>query len=225
MIKAKLGKHLDRWLQALFPFLFRHPVDPNLLTVLGTLVSVGAGAAFALGAFAWGSVLIAVGGLFDLVDGVVARHHRRATPFGAFLDSTLDRLVDMVILLGIAVHFAARGDAGTVLLVGVAWIASVLTSYAKARAESFVPSFEGGVLERGERLALLAIGGISGLLVPALWIVAVLGLVTVVQRFVLAYRVLGSLGAAGSAPDAPERGAEPDGGAERGTAQADRVRA
>ena len=193
MIKAKFGDRLDRWLAAAFPFLLRRPISPNLLTVAGTLLSIAAAVAFAVGAFGWGAVLIAAGGVFDLVDGVVARRHGTATAFGAFLDSTLDRLADMAILLGVMLHYAARGDAGTVLLAGVALIAAVLTSYAKARAEQFVSSFEGGLLERGERLGLLALGGLSGHLVPALWVLALLGSATVAYRFALAYRELARL--------------------------------
>jgi CDP-diacylglycerol--glycerol-3-phosphate 3-phosphatidyltransferase len=193
MIKAKLGDRLDAWLQSLLPFLFRRSVNPNLLTVLGTLVSMVAAAAFALGELRWGGVLILAGGAFDLVDGVVARHHGTATTFGAFLDSTLDRLVDMALLLGIVMHYAAAGDTGHVLLAGYALVATVLVSYAKARAELFVPVFEGGLLERGERIGLLAAGAILGFLVPALWIVAVGATITVVQRFALAHRAMAQL--------------------------------
>jgi CDP-diacylglycerol--glycerol-3-phosphate 3-phosphatidyltransferase len=168
-------------------------VNPNLLTVIGTLVSVGAGVAFALGSFGWGAVLILVGGVFDLVDGAIARHHKIATAFGAFLDSTLDRLADMAILLGVMLHYADLGDAGTVLLGGVALMASVLTSYAKARAEQFLPSFEGGLLERGERLTILGVGAVSGYMLPALWILAVAGTATVAYRFAIAYREMARL--------------------------------
>jgi len=195
MIKAKLGDRLDAWLQALLPFLFRHPLNPNLLTVLGTLVSLGAAAGFAFGQFRWAGVLILAGGFFDLVDGVIARHQGTASTFGAFLDSTLDRLVDMGILLGIVVHYAGRGEPGLVLLAGYALVATVLVSYAKARAELFVPVLEGGLLERGERIGLLAAGAILGFMVPALWIVAVGATITVVQRFALAYREMAELDA------------------------------
>ncbi len=205
MIKARFGDRLDGWVRTLLPFLFRHPVNPNWITVIGTLISIGSGAAFALGGFGWGAVLIGVGGLFDLVDGAIARHHGTATPFGAFLDSTLDRLADMAILLGIMLHFADRGDAATVLLAGVALIAAVLTSYAKARAEQFVVSFEGGLLERGERLGILALGAVSGLLVPALWVLAVLGMGTVIYRFSLAYHELARVEGEGG----PELGEHP----------------
>jgi len=195
MIKAKLGDPLDAWLQALLPFLFRHPLNPNLLTILGTLVSLGAAAGFAFGQFRWAGVLILAGGFFDLVDGVIARHQGTASTFGAFLDSTLDRLVDMGILLGIVVHYAGRGEPGLVLLAGYALVATVLVSYAKARAELFVPVLEGGLLERGERIGLLAAGAILGFMVPALWVVAVGATITVVQRFALAYREMAELDA------------------------------
>jgi CDP-diacylglycerol---glycerol-3-phosphate 3-phosphatidyltransferase len=193
MIKARFGDRLDGWLEAALPFLFRRPVNPNVLTVIGTLISVGAGVAFATGRFGLGAVLILVGGAFDLVDGVIARHHGIATAFGAFLDSTLDRLADMAMLLGVMLHYAALGDAGTVLLGGVAMIASVLTSYAKARVEQFLPSFEGGLLERGERLTILGLGAVSGYMVVALWILALAGSATVAYRFGIAYRELARL--------------------------------
>lgn len=196
MIKARFGDRLDGWIAAAFPFLVRHPVNPNVLTVVGTLISLGSATAFAFGRFGLGAWLILAGGLFDLIDGVVARRHGTATPFGAFLDSTMDRLADMAIFLGVMLHFAARGDAGTVLLAGVALIAAVLTSYAKARAEQWVRSFEGGLLERGERLFVLGVGAVSGYLVAALWVLAVLGVATVVYRFTRAYRELAQLEAA-----------------------------
>ena len=188
MIKSSIGERLDAVIHQLFPFLFRRHLDPNALTVCGALVSLTAAVAFAFGHFAPGGILMLFGGFFDLVDGVVARHQGSASRFGAFLDSTLDRFVDMALLLGICVHFAARGEAGTVLLAGAALVASVLVSYAKARAELVLPRFDVGLFERGERVGLLAAGAILGFLVPALWIVAIGSAVTVAQRFAAAYR-------------------------------------
>ena len=75
MIKEKLGDRLDGWIHTALPFLFSRPIDPNLLTVVGALVSLLAAAAFAAGWFVIGGVGILAGGFFDLVDGVVARHH------------------------------------------------------------------------------------------------------------------------------------------------------
>lgn len=193
MIKARFGDRLDGWLESALPFLFRRSINPNALTVIGTAVSIGAGIAFALGFFGWGAIGILVGGVFDLVDGVIARKHGTATAFGAFLDSTLDRLADMAILLGVMVHYAAQGDAGTVLLGGIASMAAVMTSYAKARAEQFLPSFGGGFLERGERLTVIGVGAVSGHLVAALWFLALAGSGTVAYRFAVAYRELARL--------------------------------
>jgi phosphatidylglycerophosphate synthase len=188
VIKEKLGDRLDGWIQVALPFLFRRPMNPNFLTVLGVLVSLLAAVAFARGSFLAAGFLVLAGGFFDLIDGVVARHHGVSTRFGAFLDSTLDRLVDMALLLGIAMHFAQMGRPGGVLLAGVALVATVLVSYAKACAERSVPQLTVGVLERGERVLILAAGAIFDLLVPALWIVAVGSTITVIQRFVHAHR-------------------------------------
>jgi CDP-diacylglycerol--glycerol-3-phosphate 3-phosphatidyltransferase len=205
VVKELFGGRIDAWVQTAFPFLFRRSIDPNLLSVTGVLVSLAGAVSLGAGAFRLGGLLVLVGGLFDLVDGVVARHQGRATAFGAFLDSTLDRLTDMAILLGILMHYAAAGSLGAVFLAGFALVASVLVSYAKARAELFVPNLGGGVLERGERIVILALGALSGYLVAALWIVAVGAAITVAQRFALAYRVLAPLQGAGrqGAPEHP----------------------
>jgi len=206
VIKAKFGDRLDGWIHAALPFLFRRRIDPNFLTLLGLAISLVASVAFAGGWLRSGGVLILVGGFFDLVDGVVARHHGTSSTFGAFLDSTLDRLVDMLLLLGILMHFAVVDRPGGVLLSGVVLVASVMTSYAKARAERYVPDFGGGVLERGERVGLLAAGAILGFLVLALWIVAIGATITVIQRFLLAHREMERLDAAARAAAAEQGG-------------------
>jgi CDP-diacylglycerol--glycerol-3-phosphate 3-phosphatidyltransferase len=200
LIKAKLGHRVDAAVKAVLPFLFRRRLDPNLLTVVGCVVSLGAAAAFALGHFAAGGLLILAGGVFDLVDGVIARAHGIATRFGAFLDSTLDRLTDMALLVGVAMYYALAGEPGHVLLAGAALVASVLVSYAQARAELVLPDFRVGFLERAERVLILAAGALLGFMVPALWIVAVGSAITVGQRFLRAYQEMEKL-------DASERAA------------------
>lgn len=195
MIKATFGDRIDGWVRAAFPFLFTRRLNANLLSFIGVAICLAAAGAYASGSFVWGGVLLLAGGFFDLVDGVVARHQGTSTTFGAFLDSTLDRLVDMAALLGILMAYAAAGNQRVVVLTAVCLVTSVLTSYAKARAERFVPQFEGGVLERGERIGLLAAGGIVGWMEPALWVIGVGGVVTVFQRFALAYREMERLDA------------------------------
>jgi phosphatidylglycerophosphate synthase len=188
VIKSAFGERVDEVVHRLFPFLFVRRLDPNALTVCGALVSLGAAAAFIAGHWPLAGCLILFGGFFDLVDGVVARHFGISTRFGAFLDSTLDRLVDMALLLGISVHYASQGEAGSVLLAGGAMVASVLVSYAKARAELEVPTIEVGLLERGERVGLLAAGALFDLMIPVLWVIAVGSTITVIQRFARARR-------------------------------------
>lgn len=188
MIKEKLGHRIDAWIHTLFPFLFRRPIDPDLLTVVGTLVAGSAGLAFAEGAFRLAGGLLIAGGFFDLVDGVVARHFGIATRFGAFLDSTLDRAVDVVVPLGLLVFYTRSGSDLGVGLCATILVASVLTSYAKARAEGVVERMPGGLLERGERVGLLAAGALLGLVWPVLWLLALGTVVTAGQRFLYAYR-------------------------------------
>lgn len=200
MIKSLVGERLDVLIHRLFPFLFVRRLSPNLLTVCGALVSLLAAAVFARGHFPAAGLLMLAGGFFDLVDGVVARHHGTSTRFGAFLDSTLDRLVDMALLTGISVHYATMGDPKSVLLAGVTMVSSVLVSYAKARAELYVESVDVGLLERGERVGLLAAGAIFGLVIPALWIIAIGSTITVVQRFALARREMNRMDAAEKEP-------------------------
>jgi CDP-diacylglycerol--glycerol-3-phosphate 3-phosphatidyltransferase len=196
VIKSTVGQNLDVWIRRLFPFLFRVDLDPNTLTVAGALVSTGAAAAFAAGAPRAAGILILAGGFFDLVDGVVARHRGIATRFGAFLDSTLDRWVDVVLLAGVSVYYAREGAPQWVALAGLALAATVLVSYSKARAELVLDHFEIGLLERAERVVILAAGAIFGLLVPALWIIAIGSAITAGQRIALAYREMERLDAA-----------------------------
>jgi CDP-diacylglycerol--glycerol-3-phosphate 3-phosphatidyltransferase len=200
VIKQKLGSKLDGWIHAVVPFLFKRELNPNLLTMLGVVVSCAAAVALGLGHFVAGGVLILFGGFFDLVDGVVARHFKIQTQFGAFLDSTMDRLVDMVILFGVLVYFANIGDVGVVLLAAVVLTGSVMTSYTKARAELVVPQMSSGFFERGERNLQHAIGANAGLIVPALWVLAVGTTLTAIQRFAIAAR---ELGASESTPEPP----------------------
>ncbi len=193
MIKEKLGHRLDGWIHTFFPFLFWRPINPDWLTLAGTLIAGSAGLAFAEGAHGTAGCLLLTGGFFDLVDGAVARHFGISTRFGAFLDSSLDRLVDVAAMLGLVTFFARANEPSGVLLCSLILVATVLTSYTKARAELIVARMPGGLLERGERIGLLAAGSILGILWPILWILAIGTVVTVVQRILYAYREMGRL--------------------------------
>lgn len=193
MLKARLGTDFDERIARAVPFLFHPRVHPNALSVLGVAVSLVGAWAFALGAFRAGAGIVLVGGVFDLVDGVVARRQGRVTTFGGFLDSSLDRVVDMALLLGLIMHYASRGAAGLAWLAALALVATVLVSYTKARAESVVPDFNGGLLERAERIVILVLGGLTGWMPLALTVVAVGSLITAGQRIALAHRLMGEL--------------------------------
>jgi CDP-diacylglycerol--glycerol-3-phosphate 3-phosphatidyltransferase len=194
VLKARLGHDFDeRIARALPSLVFHRRVHPNVLSLMGVAVSLGGAWAFAEGAFRLGAVIVLLGGVFDLVDGVVARRQGRVTTFGGFLDSSLDRVVDMALLLGLVLHYASRGAAPLAGLAALALVATVLVSYTKARAESVLPHFEGGLLERAERIVILVVGGLSGLMPLALGVVAVGSTITAGQRIALAHRLMREL--------------------------------
>jgi CDP-diacylglycerol--glycerol-3-phosphate 3-phosphatidyltransferase len=157
-------------------------ITPNALTIAGCLLNFGVGAVIALGYHWQGGILVLLVGAFDMLDGAVARASGRATTFGAFLDSTLDRYSEAAIFLGILADGTQRGDLQVVLLAYAAAIGSLMVSYARARAEGLGLRGDVGWLQRPERVVLLGLGLIFGLLVPALWVLAILTNVTAVQR-------------------------------------------
>src|SRR5215217_8241233 len=139
-------------------------VNPNLLTVIGVAINVGCGLLFGYGQFFWAGVILIVANLFDMLDGQVARLSGRVTRFGGFLDSSLDRLSDMVVFVGLMVFYARDTEFHSTLnvfLAGAALMGSVMVSYASARAESLIPKCDVGFLRRPERVVLLIIGALS----------------------------------------------------------------
>lgn len=170
--------------------LTRAGVSPDVVTLIGTLgVCAGALAFYPRGEFFVGTLVITVFIFADLIDGTMARMSGRSSRWGAFLDSTLDRVGDAAVFGGIALWFAGRGE--DLLLTGLAvycLVVGSVTSYAKARAEGLGMTADVGIAERADRLVVvLAATGLAGLGIPyiqaaALWLLAVAGSVTVVQR-------------------------------------------
>jgi len=165
-------------------------VNPNILTFTGVLISFWAAFEFSYGDFFRGGLVIILAGLFDMLDGEVARVSRSETDFGAFYDSVIDRYSDIIILQGLMVYYARKQMLGYVVLVGVVFMGAVLTSYARARAESLIPSCKIGFMERPERIVLLIIGGLSNRMEAVLWVLAVLGNWTVFDRIYYTWREL-----------------------------------
>ena len=145
---------------------------------------------FSYGQFFKGGLVIILAGLFDMLDGEVARVTGSVTAFGAFYDSVIDRYSDIIILQGLMVYYARERELGYLVLVGVVVMGSVLTSYARARAESLISSCKVGFMERPERIVLLIIGGLTNRMEAVLWVLAVLGNWTVIDRIYYTWREL-----------------------------------
>ena len=157
-------------------------VPPDTLTILGWTLSVGAAVLFGLGYARVAGLVMLLGGLFDALDGDVARESNRMSAFGAFLDSTLDRLSEAAIFVGIVFFYAAAARPFEALLAGVAMTFSLLTSYARARAEGLNIECKVGLLERAGRVVILSVSSMAGLLTLGLGLVAAGALVTTAQR-------------------------------------------
>ncbi len=165
-------------------------VSPNVLTFTGVVISLWAAWNFGFGHFFRGALIVILAGAFDMLDGEVARVTRSETRFGAFYDSVIDRYSDVILLQGLMVWYARQQMLGYVVLVGVVLVGAVLTPYARARAESLIPSCKVGFMERPERVVLLIIGGIADRMEAVLWILAVLGNWTVISRIIYTWKEL-----------------------------------
>ena len=157
-------------------------VRPDTLTVLGWALAIGSAVLFGLGYAQIAGAGMLLAGLFDALDGAVARESNRMSAFGAFLDSTLDRLSESAIFVGIVFFYADAGSSYGALLAGVAMSFSLLTSYARARAEGLGIECKVGLLERAGRVVILSAFSIVGLLTYGLFLVAAGALITTAQR-------------------------------------------
>jgi phosphatidylglycerophosphate synthase len=178
MLSEKYGHTFDKPLGKIAQ---RIPLNPNSLSIIGFIITLFACYILSFNLLA-GGVLILFGALFDVLDGVVARINNKVTRFGAFLDSVLDRYSDAFILLAIAYNLENVSDmTGVVLCLGTL-LGSFLISYSRARAEGIGEECKYGIMERPERLILISLGTISGIIIPALWVLVVLTNFTVMQR-------------------------------------------
>ncbi len=165
-------------------------INPNILTFTGVVISFWAAWEFGHSRFFLGGLILILAGLFDMLDGEVARVSRSETRFGAFYDSVIDRYSDIIILQGLMVHYAREQMLGYVVLVGVVFMGSVMTSYTRARAESLIRTCKVGFMERPERIVLLIIGGLANRMEAVLWVLAVLGNWTVINRIYYTWKEL-----------------------------------
>ena len=157
-------------------------VKPNILTLIGLFINVFAAILFAQGMFTWAGLVVLFAGIFDMVDGEVARRTGHVTRFGAFFDSVIDRYSDMILFFGLVVWYAKLDRIFYAGLVVLSLIGSIMTSYTRARAESLIPACKVGFLERPERIVLLIIGALTNRMGAAMWVMAILSNWTVSQR-------------------------------------------
>jgi CDP-diacylglycerol--glycerol-3-phosphate 3-phosphatidyltransferase len=178
------GKIIDRIVGALA--LSR--IHPNVLTFLGLVINTWAAFLFAAGSFKAAGLVVILAGLFDMVDGRVARETNRVTRFGGFFDSVLDRYSDLALFMGLLVYYASINRFFYIVLTAIVMTGSVMVSYARARAEISIPKCKVGFLERPERVVLIIIGALFDRMAPVLWVIAVLSNLTVIHRMIYTWQ-------------------------------------
>lgn len=163
-------------------------VRPDTLTFMGWGLSIGAAILFGVGYIKSAGAVMLLAGLFDALDGAVARETGRMSSFGAFLDSTLDRLSESAVFVGIVFFYASASRPYEALVAGVAMTFSLLTSYTRARAEGLGLKCEVGILERAGRVVILSVLSLLGFVTVGVGLVAAGALVTTVQRMIHVHR-------------------------------------
>ena len=172
-------------------------ISPNVLTFVGLLINIVAGVLFGYAhpynqrkMFFLAGLVIIGAGIFDMVDGRVARATNQVTIFGGFFDSVIDRYSDVALFFGLLVYYARANRFFYVVMVAFVMTSSVMVSYTRARAESLITQCKVGFMERPERIVLIIIGALFNRMGPVLWVIAVLSTITVVHRIRHTYQVL-----------------------------------
>ena len=165
-------------------------IHPNTLTLIGVLVNVGAACALGVDRFLLAGLIMIVANIFDFIDGKVAQRTNTVSPFGAFWDSTLDRFSDIALFLGLIYLYASVRRTDYVMVASLAMMFSIMTSYARARAESLIQKCKVGFMERPERIVLFMIGAFTNRMGAVLWVILILSIVTVANRIHYTYLAL-----------------------------------
>lgn len=166
-------------------------VTADVFTFIGFFLTIGVFWLLVNGLVLYSGLLLLIAGSFDMIDGAVARSKGMTRPFGAFLDSTLDRYSEMIVFIGLIWYYYLHGGKFDVLyplMIIIASQGSLLTSYIRARAESLGFQCRGGIIERPGRVILLAMGMITGWLTASLIALAVLTHISALQRFLLVWK-------------------------------------
>ena len=168
-------------------------IHPNVLTLIGVLINVVAAWALAVDRFVLAGFIMIVANIFDFIDGKVAHITGKQSQFGAFWDSTLDRFSDLALFTGLIWLYSTLGREGYVLIATLTLIFSIMTSYARARAESLIEKCKVGFMERPERIVLFMIGAFTDRMAGVLWVILLLSVVTVANRIYYTYLALNGL--------------------------------
>lgn len=171
-------------------------LTPNLVTIIGLLIAGVAAYLIAVGLWWVGGLVALFAGIFDMFDGALARNTGRASDFGALLDSTIDRVSEAVVLLGVLAFYLASDNDWGAMLVYAALVGSIMVSYMRARSEGLGIECKVGVMQRPERVALTGLGLIVAHWIPVvmlvvLGVIAALTTVTAIHRLVHTWRMLG----------------------------------
>jgi CDP-diacylglycerol---glycerol-3-phosphate 3-phosphatidyltransferase len=183
-----IGKFFGAIINRIVRWLALSKIHPNVLTFIGLVINIWAAWLFAQGKFRWAGAVVIGAGLFDMVDGRVARATDQVTRFGGFFDSVLDRYSDLALYMGLLVYYSNIGRNFYVVLTAIVMTGSVMISYTRARAENAIPKCKVGFLERPERVVLIIIGALFDHMAQVLWVIAVLSNWTVIQRMIYTYR-------------------------------------
>ena len=165
-------------------------IHPNVLTLIGVLINVGAAWALGRNHFLLAGFIMIVANIFDFIDGKVAHITNTVSRFGAFWDSTLDRFSDIALFLGLIYLYASLRRTDYVMVTALAMMFSIMTSYARARAESLIEKCKVGFMERPERIVLFMIGAFTNRMAAVMWVILILSIVTVANRIHYTYLVL-----------------------------------
>src|SRR5436309_6315322 len=192
---AVVGKSCRVVLHAIVRGLALTHISPNLLTFFGLVINIVAAILFGYASgdrqprmFFYAGLVIIAAGVFDMVDGRVARATNQVTTFGAFFDSVIDRYSDIALFFGLLVYYARANHFFYVVMVAFVMTSSVMVSYTRARAESLIGSCKVGFMERPERIVLVIIGALFNRMAPVLWLFAVLSTITVIHSISHTYR-------------------------------------
>jgi CDP-diacylglycerol--glycerol-3-phosphate 3-phosphatidyltransferase len=196
---SAFGRACGVLLQAIVNGLALTRISPNILTFLGLVINTAAAVLFGFAnqhnyvrMFLYAGLVIIGAGIFDMVDGRVARQTDQVTVFGAFFDSVIDRYSDVVLFFGLLVFYARGNRLFYVFLAAFVMITSLMVSYTRARAEALIGKCKVGFMERPERIVLIILGALFnrwGVMAPVLWVLAILSTITVIHRIRYTYQM------------------------------------